>query len=730
MRLRLSVGVFRLSALLALLAAAVLRAGPVAADGVTVTNPDGRLGAVEAFRTNQTSLAYDAGVRWERLTFWWKGLQSGPGQPLNPFYLPMSYVDQERAHGIQVVGVLVNTPDWAAADPSQGGKSPPKNLNLPYNDPNNYWGQFVRQVVKMYAGHIDTWIIWNEPDITPNAPNAAYYLWSGTPADYYQLLKVAYLNAHEVNPNVQISSAAVTYWTDIYLQQEQWFSRFLAQVAADPTAKQHNEYFDIAAANLYTNPEDLYTVPQLYHQLMQADGFDKPIWITETNVIPYNDPVNVNTPNGTAAQMRSTLTEQANYLLEAIAMGLAGGAPRIEVYKMKDGDGDVVNGEALVRADYSKRPEYYAFQVAAQYFANYQKVSLFAPGDLREVVFQSGSTRVSVLWDAAPTPINVNVPVAGNGQAQQGGPLGNFQTVSATGGSFALTLPGATMHTDLTNPNAYLIGGTPVVLVETGTSGNLQQADNLSPDTLPPFRPIAAPVAGQLGSGQLPGETFVPTAAAQPHPAQPDYAITNGHFFTQANGLGGQGGSGYSIVDDGQTQFWSAFQQLGGVGVLGYPSSQTFTSGGFTYQATQRALLQWQPDGVHFANVFDLLSAAGKDDWLLAQFQVPKSQNWSSDTGKSWPDVVANHLAILDQFPALKAAYLADPDYLDHFGLPMAIADEGNVVVLRCQRMVFQLWKTDVPWAKAGQVTLALGGDIAKQGGLVPATAQTPQAGS
>jgi hypothetical protein len=33
---------------------------------------------------------------------------------------------------------------------------------------------------------------------------------------------------------------------------------------------------------------------------------------------------------------------------------------------------------------------------------------------------------------------------------------------------------------------------------------------------------------------------------------------------------------------------------------------------------------------------------------------------------------------------------------------------------------VFQLWKQDVPWAKAGTVTVALGGDIAKDAGVLP----------
>ena len=106
----------------------------------------------------------------------------------------MEYVDGERAQGRDVVGLLVNTPDWAAADPGRGGASVPRNLNLPHDHPENYWGRFVRQVVELYRGKIDKWVIWNEPDITPDAPNAAYFIWAGSPADYYQLLKVAYLN--------------------------------------------------------------------------------------------------------------------------------------------------------------------------------------------------------------------------------------------------------------------------------------------------------------------------------------------------------------------------------------------------------------------------------------------------------------------------------------------------------------------------------------------------------
>ncbi len=504
-------------ALSAVVLAATVSSGTASAAG------SAQFGATDAFRTNQTSLAYDTGIKFERLTFWWSGLQpDGAGKPLNPFYLPMNYIDQERAHGIQVIGVLVNTPDWAQADPSQGPRSVPKNLNLPFNDPNNYWGQFVSAVVKMYAGHIDQWAIWNEPDITPGDPNAAYYIWSGSPDDYAQLLKVGYQAAKAANPNVKIMTAGVTYWTDIHSSRPQYFQRILDSLAKDPAAPANNWYFDIATLHLYTNPEGLFKVPNLFHQLMQGKGFDKPIWVNETNVVPYDDPVNAGTPNGSASQQRSTLDEQASYMIEAMAMGRAAGVDHIEAYRMKDGDGDVINGEALVRSDMSKRPEYSSWQLGVKLFSD-GTPTLFAPGDLREVVFDQGAQRVTVVWDASPNAISIQVPAAGTG-ATLYDKLGNAQPLSASGGVYGVNLPGATMHTDQDNPNAYLIGGSPSIIVETGVNGPVQAANNLSKPTYDPFKMVAAAAAGTPDSGDVPPTGFTyggggGAAAAAPAPA-------------------------------------------------------------------------------------------------------------------------------------------------------------------------------------------------------------------
>jgi hypothetical protein len=102
-----------------------------------------------------------------------------------------------------------------------------------------------------------------------------------------------------------------------------------------------------------------------------------------------------------------------------------------------------------------------------------------------------------------------------------------------------------------------------------------------------------------------------PLAAFAQQPG--DWDVPSGHFYAQT---GGSAGLGYVVSDEGGIAFRSAFQRLGGVPVLGYPVSQRFEHGGFVTQAMQKAVFQWRPDtaAVAFVDVFDDLSAAGKDE--------------------------------------------------------------------------------------------------------------------
>ena len=90
---------------------------------------------------------------------------------------------------------------------------------------------------------------------------------------------------------------------------------------------------------------------------------------------------------------------------------------------------------------------------------------------------------------------------------------------------------------------------------------------------------------------------------------------------------------------------------------------------------------------------------------------------------------MTRRLALLDQSPGIRAAYYGvagDPIVMN--GLPTSpVTDMGNHYALRAQRVVFQQWKEAVPWAAAGQVTMALGGSIAGEAGLLPAHVLVPE---
>ncbi|HEY3110472.1 MAG TPA: N-acetylmuramoyl-L-alanine amidase [Chloroflexota bacterium] len=213
-----------------------------------------------------------------------------------------------------------------------------------------------------------------------------------------------------------------------------------------------------------------------------------------------------------------------------------------------------------------------------------------------------------------------------------------------------------------------------------------------------------------------------PAAAAGPL----DWPVEQGRFYTQAAGAAGVG---YVVSDADGAPFLTALKANGGPSALGYPISRRFQWGGTTVQAFQKAVLQWLPseNRVAFLNVFDDLSKAGRDDWLLTVRSTP-TQDWlDNESQLGWDQIVKGRLAFLDANPAIRARYFSVPDPLTLYGLPAShVEDMGNHYAVRLQRAVIQQWKVEVPWAKAGEVTVANGGDIAKESGMFPQPALQP----
>jgi hypothetical protein len=226
------------------------------------------------------------------------------------------------------------------------------------------------------------------------------------------------------------------------------------------------------------------------------------------------------------------------------------------------------------------------------------------------------------------------------------------------------------------------------------------------------------------------------TVSATPTPSAPATSGTSGavvpvaanascRAFTETAGANGQ----FRVCDDSQANFLTALNRYG-VQNIGYPISQRYQKDGFITQAFQKAILQWRPDSqsVAFVNIFDELHGAGYDERLEEVRQVPTQLPDGWDGAIPFAEVVVKRQGLLEERPALRNAYFAASDPITFFGLPTSeVTDMGNHYAIRLQRAVLQEWKEEVPWARAGQVTIANGGDIAKELGNLPTAALIPE---
>ena len=477
-------------ALLALLAPCLL-AAPIAADPgpdldadlyppVTAENPrvwpaaslpEGlALGAVDAWMAPERAAA--ARVRWSRLVFDWRELQRTGPDDWSGSWLEgrgdESRLDLELRAGRRVVGLLARTPAWAA--PSGAAGDPPRNLDLPFDDPRNYWARYVSTVVARYAGRVDDWVIWNEPDVWSDETHSRQ--WTGTPRQYYQLLKVAYQAAKRANPGARVWMAGLTYWWDYLDRREQYFATILKLAAADPTAPANNWYFDGAVLQLYNNPRLLFDVPRVFQRLMRDQGIDppKPVWVNETNVVPWDDPV----APLSRAHYRATMDEQASYLIQAVSYALATGTDHMAVFKWVDDNGlrkgvEQAFGMLRVDATRSPRPVYEAYRAAQEWLAPTTRAQLVDEGPVVKVYLEqpAAGRRVSVVWNVTGEPQETLVETLGGEVLvldKLGRPLG--APPPGSDNRVVLVLRPATANTLPGFPEAFFIGGDPLLVVE------------------------------------------------------------------------------------------------------------------------------------------------------------------------------------------------------------------------------------------------------------------------
>ena len=367
--------------------------------------PANPFGVVEGFWLPDAVCELGAG--WERIIFDWS--QHQPNGPADWYTLNVDdrWLKAAKDCNREVVAIFKHTPAWATD--GTPGAGVPRGLYLPVDDPQNLWAQFVRRSAEYYAPRgVTRFIIWNEPDITRDTYGFEF---EGTLDDYYQMLKVAYLALKEGNPQAEILLAGTTYWHDVNAGKRLYLDRLLERIQQDPDAAGHDCYFDIVSLHIYFRTETVYDIVKKTRQLLDKYGLqNKRIWINEMNAGPTDDPLwPVVRP-----QYQINLEQQAAFLVQAAALGLAGGAERIAVYKFYDWN--LAAGEesfGLLRADDSRRPAFDAWKMVIQQFEGVQR-AVAAQTEHTEAVRLTlkDESFLYVLW--ARTDADVNLMAVGS----------------------------------------------------------------------------------------------------------------------------------------------------------------------------------------------------------------------------------------------------------------------------------------------------------------------------
>ncbi|MCD6521131.1 MAG: hypothetical protein J7M05_14540, partial [Anaerolineae bacterium] len=209
---------------------------------------------VEPWKVERTlQMAADAGIGWVKQHFPWEDIEPRrKGEFLEPTTKTDSWLKYDRIveacerYGLEIVARLDRPPDWTRQDNTYKQRPP---------DDFADYGDFVYAFVKHYQGRIHYIQIWNEPNIFPEWGNQPV-----NPAQYVELLKVAYRRAKEADPNVYVLSAPLAYTLgQPHPEPGKWISMSDLQFLEEMYKAGAKDYFDILSANAFgmdRPPED------------------------------------------------------------------------------------------------------------------------------------------------------------------------------------------------------------------------------------------------------------------------------------------------------------------------------------------------------------------------------------------------------------------------------------------------------------------------------------------
>ncbi len=299
-------------------------------------------------------------MNWVRQPVHWGQIEPAPGS--YDWSQLDSIVDSVHVRGLGLLVVIVGAPEWARpAGFNEGNDGPPA-------DPNTLGG-FLSVLSGRYAGKIDAYQIWQDPNIVANWDSAT----GPSAADYVGLLKAAYLAIKAGSPDAQVISAgldpaavadglaAVDDLEYLSIMYQAGFSAWCDVVGVHLNGTSHppSDYVDEAgrASSAFESESSFFFRHyEAVRRVMVAHGDEEtPVWLTQVGWASLSP-----APNGYAYAADVTEEQQADYLIQAFRM--AEQTPYIHAMMVDNFNLSTIApsspeaGFSLIRSDWTARP--------------------------------------------------------------------------------------------------------------------------------------------------------------------------------------------------------------------------------------------------------------------------------------------------------------------------------------------------------------------------------------
>ncbi|OFZ56308.1 MAG: hypothetical protein A2428_09075 [Bdellovibrionales bacterium RIFOXYC1_FULL_54_43] len=131
-------------------------------------------------------LLSDVHARYLRVGIGWDGIEQTPGRYSWGYWDDLIRIAVQN--GITVLPYVCYSPKWSNDDPKDFWRKPPK-------DPSRF-ASFMYEIARRYAGKVQSWELWNEPDIEN--------YWLGTPEEFAVMVRDGALAVRRADPSARI----------------------------------------------------------------------------------------------------------------------------------------------------------------------------------------------------------------------------------------------------------------------------------------------------------------------------------------------------------------------------------------------------------------------------------------------------------------------------------------------------------------------------------------------